>query len=184
MKRAVKIRSFFVKGVCEWMSHQWTFMYWQRERFVSASLDKIENWMYWVEGSFRVLCLSLIISVRVQKYTSKKKKTEPQISRSHCELPSVMAELLWRRREVVTLVPSDVGTDAAALAPPLITVSSQTGESNKTHPWRNHLLWLCHIRIRSGESFIFTWLGCSEAWRSTPGHRHCRNGVGCQRNKP
>lgn len=42
-----------------------------------------------------------------------------------------MAELLWRRREVVTVVPSDVGADAAALAPPLVTVSSQTGESTK-----------------------------------------------------
>lgn len=55
----------------------------------------------------------------------------PQVSMSHCEHRSVMAELLWRRREVVTVVPSDVGTDAAALAPPLVAVGSQTGESHK-----------------------------------------------------
>lgn len=67
----------------------------------------------------------------VQTYTKKKKyKTMPQVSRSHCELQSVMAELLWRRREVVTVVPSDVGTNAAALAPPLVAVSSQTAETN------------------------------------------------------
>lgn len=42
-----------------------------------------------------------------------------------------MAELLWRRRDVVTVVSSNVGTDAAALAPPLVTVSSQTRESTK-----------------------------------------------------
>ncbi len=51
----------------------------------------------------------------------------PQVSRSHRELRSIMAELLWRRGEVVTVVPSDVGADAAALAPPLVAVCGQTG---------------------------------------------------------
>ena len=32
---------------------------------------------------------------------------------------------------MVTLIPSDVGTDAAALAPPLVTVSRQTVQQNK-----------------------------------------------------
>ena len=56
----------------------------------------------------------------------------PQVHRSHPELHSVMAELVRRRRrEVVAVVASDVGTDAAALAPPFVTVGSQTGESKK-----------------------------------------------------
>ena len=45
-----------------------------------------------------------------------------------------MAELLWRWREVVAVVSSDVGTDAAALAPPLIAVSSQTEKQINKHP--------------------------------------------------
>lgn len=55
-----------------------------------------------------------------------------------------MAELLWRRWEVVTVVPSDVGADAAAttaaLTPPLVTVSSQTGKSNKYTSIEQHYL--------------------------------------------
>lgn len=41
-----------------------------------------------------------------------------------------MAELLWGRGEVVAVV-SNVGTDATALAPPLVAVSSQTGQTQK-----------------------------------------------------
>lgn len=57
-----------------------------------------------------------------------------QIKSVSCELLSVMAELLWRRREVVAVVSSDVGTDAAALAPPLVAVSSQTEKQINKHP--------------------------------------------------
>lgn len=42
---------------------------------------------------------------------------------------SVMVELLWRGRDV-RVVSSDVSCDATALAPPLVTVSSQTVEEN------------------------------------------------------
>lgn len=81
----------------------------------------------------------------VQKYTYI--KTMPQVSRSHCELRSVIAELLWRRREVVTVVSSDVGTDAAALAPPLVAVSSQTGETIDKHPLNFDLSTFFHIPV-------------------------------------
>lgn len=40
-----------------------------------------------------------------------------------------MAQLLCRRRAMVAVVPSDVDTDAAAAAPPLVTVGGQTWES-------------------------------------------------------
>lgn len=39
---------------------------------------------------------------------------------------SVVAQLLWVRREVIAVIPADVCINAAALAPPLIAVSSQT----------------------------------------------------------
>lgn len=62
----------------------------------------------------------------------KIKKGKPRVRGSRSELWLIMAELLWMRREVVTVVPPDVGADAyAALAPPLVTVSSQTGKSTK-----------------------------------------------------
>lgn len=43
---------------------------------------------------------------------------------------SVVAQLLRVGREVVAVVPSDVGVDAAALAPPLVAVGSQAGETD------------------------------------------------------
>lgn len=120
------------------------------------------------------------------------------VSRSHRELQSVMAELLWRRREVVSVVSSDVGTNAAALAPPLVAVSSQTGETNnQTLKWWG-LTSLTFAAFQLGIQcfddhivvffvlfcfFKITWLGCSEAWRPTPGHRRYHNAVGCRRNK-
>lgn len=42
---------------------------------------------------------------------------------------SVMAQLLRVWREVVAVVPFDVGVDAAALAPPLVVVGGQTRET-------------------------------------------------------
>lgn len=137
--------------------------------------------MYRVEGDFQAH-VPLSLRETVQKYTNK--GTMPQVSRSRCELQSVMAELLWRSWEGVTVVPSDVGADAAAaLAPPLVTVSSQTGESNKQTSIKQ-----CHLTSLPFATFllcgVFTWLGCSVAWRSTPGHHHCHNAVDCRRNKP
>lgn len=57
----------------------------------------------------------------------KKTKTKPQVRGSHHGLLSVVAELLWRS-EVATVI-ADVGADAAALAPPLITVGGETRKS-------------------------------------------------------
>ena len=74
----------------------------------------------------------LSLKETVQKYTDLKKTKNNATGSAGVtmKLLSVMAELLWRRGEVVTVVPSDVGTDAAALAPPLVAVSSQTAETN------------------------------------------------------
>lgn len=66
-------------------------------------------------------------SVSVQNFTIFK-KTKPQVRGSHHELLSVVAELLWRRSEVVSVI-ADVGADAAALAPPLVTVGGETRKS-------------------------------------------------------
>lgn len=131
-----------------------------------------------------------------------KQKTVPSLSRSHHELQSVMAELLWRSGGVVTVVPSDVGINAAALAPPLVAVSSQTGETNnEAFKWwgltsltfaafqlclSNVLMiiwWYFGLFIYWFLIIIITWLECSEAWRSTPGHRRYHNAAGCRRSK-
>ena len=87
--------------------------------------------MYRVEGAFQPH-VPLSLRQTVQKYTDKKQES--------LELQSVMAELLWGRWEGVTVVSSDVGADAAAaLASPLVTVGSQTGESNKYNVLNHHL---------------------------------------------
>lgn len=120
--------------------------------------------MYRVEGGIQAH-VPLPRRETVQKYTNK--NTMPQVSRSHRELQSVMAELLWRRREVVTVVLSDVGADAAALAPPLVAVSSQTGETNICYitpddpPLPFPTLLVQHYGDL--DDGVFTWLGCSEA---------------------
>lgn len=96
---------------------------------------------------------------------------------------SVVAQLLGRRRrrsEGVTVVTTDVSTDSAALTPPLVAVSCQAGGAENNPP----MLKFYTDGWSGTESADFTSPGCSEAWRSTPGRRRCRNAGGCQRNKP
>lgn len=65
-----------------------------------------------------------------------------------------MAELLWRRREVVTVLPSHVGTDAAALAPPLVSVSSQAAE-NINNPISDDIGRIPSLTMRRWRFFVF-----------------------------
>lgn len=78
-----------------------------------------------------------------------------------------MAELLWRRREVVTVLPSNVGTDAAALTPPLVAVSSQAGgKTNKqSFQWR----WWPHSFLDDEMGVFFVFLPSLDVlWHDAP----------------
>lgn len=72
---------------------------------------------------------------------------------------SVMAQLLRPRGEVVAVVPSDVDVDAAALAPPLVGVGSQTGGTDEGDVCPR--LWCLAVMWGGVEGF--TWPGCFEA---------------------
>lgn len=70
-----------------------------------------------------------------------------------------MAQILCVGREVVAVVPSDVGVDAAALAPPLVAVGSQTGETDGGDVCP-HLFYMMASRCNGSG---LTWPGCFEA---------------------
>jgi len=100
------------------MSYQWTFICW----LVLLETECI---------AYRATHVPPTPRETVQKYMRKRPK--PEVGGDRRELRSVVAELLLRRRDVVTVVPCDVGADAAAaLAPPIVIVSSQTGGLNTT----------------------------------------------------
>lgn len=74
-----------------------------------------------------------------------------------------MAQLLRVRREVA-VVPFDVGGDSAALAPPLVAVGNQTGETVEGDVCP-HLLYMMasHCDPGGGGGGGVTWPGCFEA---------------------
>lgn len=67
-----------------------------------------------------------------------------------------MAHLLRVRREARAVVPANVGVDAAALAPPLVAVGSQTGQIDQGDICLHHSYTVAP-RSNGGGA---TWPGC------------------------